>query len=58
MKQYKEGFAKKDTIKVKQVIVPKGGHSYNPNAADHKKLLKEVAGKEEEIVQKRLENLK
>ena len=58
MKQFKDGFGKKDTIKVKTVIAPAGGQSYNPNAADHKKLLKKVAEKEEEIAQKRLESLK
>lgn len=51
-------FAETKTVKVKQVVAPKGGQSYNPKSNDHKKLLKDVAVKEEEIVQERLEKLR
>lgn len=46
---YKD-FAAKDETKVKTVVLPKGGQSYNPKSGEHKKLLKDVAVKEEEIV--------
>lgn len=41
--EFKEGFSKKDYRPVKAVILPQGGHSYNPNIKDHKSLLKQVA---------------
>ena len=34
------GFAKKDKREVKQVVLPKGGQSYNPKASEHEVLLK------------------
>lgn len=55
--EFKEGFAKKDLRPVKAVILPKGGHSYNPNIKDHKSLLKEVAQIEETLVEKELKDL-
>ena len=45
-------------MKVKAVILPKGGLSYNPTDKDHKALLRKVALKEEEIVEKNLKDLK
>ena len=33
---YKAGYAKKDSVNVKAVILPKGGVSYNPSSKDHK----------------------
>ena len=56
--QYKTNFAKKDHTNVKSVINPTGGQSYNPALKDHKNLLKKVAKKEEEIVEKNLKDLK
>jgi len=50
IQEYKEGFAKKERINVKQVVLPKGGQSYNPNMTDHVDLLKTTAMKEEQIV--------
>lgn len=58
MESYRNTYAKKDQIKIKAVILPKGGVSYNPNSKDHKALLKTVAMKEEEIVEKNLKDLK
>lgn len=43
--------------KVKAVINPTGGQSYNPAVKDHKVLLKGVAKKEEELVEKDLKDL-
>ena len=42
--------SKKKDRKVKSVVMPKGGQSYNPLANDHTALLKEAATKEEEEV--------
>jgi hypothetical protein len=39
-------------------MLPKGGLSYNPRADQHKALLRTVAQKEEEIVEKNLKDLK
>ena len=55
---FKEGFAKKDQLNVKSVILPAGGQSYNPNIADHKALLKNLAKIEETGVEKELKDLK
>lgn len=55
---YKTTYAQKDQIKIKAVILPKGGLSYNPLSKEHKALLKTVASKEEEIVAKNLADLK
>ena len=55
--RYKVEFAKKDMTKVKAVINPTGGQSYNPAVKDHKVLLKGVAKKEEELVEKDLKDL-
>lgn len=44
---WKDGFAKKDYVKVKNVINPASGLSYNPNFDAHQKILKEVVEKEE-----------
>ena len=49
---WKNGFAKKDYVKVKNVINPASGLSYNPNFDAHQKILKEVVEKEEEIILK------
>ena len=57
MESYRNTYAKKDQHKIKAVMLPKGGLSYNPRAADHKALLKTVAAKEEEIVEKNLRDL-
>lgn len=54
---YKDTYAKTG-VKVKAVILPKGGLSYNPTDKDHKALLRKVALKEEEIVEKNLKDLK
>ena len=54
---YKD-FAKKDMVKVKQVIVPEGGLSYNPSLKDHKKSLINAVKKEEEQVEKQMKELK
>ena len=40
---YKNTYAMKDQVKIKSVILPKGGVSYNPSSKDHKSLLKTVA---------------
>ena len=48
---YKE-FAKKDGVKVKPVILPKGGLSYNPSGKDLKESQIKAALKEEEIIEK------
>lgn len=45
-------------INVKAVVLPKGGISYNPSQADHKKVLKEVAEVEEACVLQELKNMK
>ena len=55
---WKNGFSKKTAPNVKAVINPTGGHSYNPSVKDHKKLLKEVASTEEQIVEKNLKELR
>ena len=55
--RYKTEFARKDHLKVKAVINPTGGQSYNPAVKDHKVLLKGVAKKEEECVEKDLRDL-
>ena len=52
------GFAKKDYVKVKNVINPTSGVSYNPNFDSHQNLLKEVVEKEEEIIKKSQKELK
>ena len=56
--KWKNVSSKKKEVKVRAVVLPKGGQSYNPSANDHKKQLKEVADKEQEEVQKRVESLK
>lgn len=56
--QYLNGFAKADQVKVKAVMVPIGGQSYNPSLRDHKQLLKDIASTEEEQVKKHLKELK
>lgn len=58
MESYKTTYAKKDGVNIKAVILPKGGVSYNPSSKEHKALLKTVAIKEEEIVEKNLKDLK
>ena len=55
--RYKTDFARKDHLKVKAVINPTGGQSYNPAVKDHKVLLRGVAKKEEELVEKDLKDL-
>ena len=55
--RYVDGFAKKDTINVKQVVKPQGGQSYNPSIKDHKNLLKKVSVVEEDGVKKNLKEL-
>ena len=52
------GFAKRDTRRVKQVVLPKGGQSYNPKADDHKVLLKQVADTEQDIIDKEMAELR
>jgi hypothetical protein len=39
-------FKERSTVNVKQVILPQGGHSYNPKLQDHQKILDEVADEE------------
>ena len=56
--EWKQGHGKLTAPNVKAVINPAGGLSYNPSSKDHKKLLKSVATKEEEIVEKNLKELK
>mmetsp|Transcript_9346 Transcript_9346/g.15763 ORF Transcript_9346/g.15763 Transcript_9346/m.15763 type:complete len:150 (+) Transcript_9346:288-737(+) len=55
---YLQNFAKKDGVKVKPVILPKGGLSYNPSLNDQKKQLVQVAITEEDQVQKKMKELK
>ena len=47
---WKDGFAKRDFVKVQAVVKPASGQSYNPHYEKHQRLLKEVADKEEEII--------
>ena len=58
MATYKNKFAKLDQVNVKAVMIPKGGHSYNPTLKDHTELLKEAAKAEEEIVEKKVKDIK
>ena len=55
---WKNGFAKKDYVKVQAVIKPTNGQSVNPHYEKHQHLLKAVADKEEEIIQKNLKELR
>lgn len=55
---WKTGFAKRDFVTVQAVVKPTSGQSYNPHYEKHQRLLKEVADKEEEIIQKSLKELK
>lgn len=55
---WKEGFAKKDFVKVKAVVAPKSGQSYNPQFDKHQALLQEVAKKEEDIIEKNMNELR
>lgn len=43
MDAWKKGFAKRDFVPVKAVVLPKSGHSYNPQFDKHQALLEEVA---------------
>lgn len=56
--RYLNGFAKKDFVRVKPVINPAGGQSYNPALKDHKSLLQQVAQREEQIIEKNLKELR
>jgi hypothetical protein len=58
MTTYKEKFAKLDQVNVKAVMIPKGGHSYNPTLKSHAELLKDAAKAEEEIVEKKVKDIK
>lgn len=49
---------KKHNVKVRNVMNPKQGHSYNPAMKDHKSLLREVVEVEEKIVQENLKDMK
>lgn len=40
--------------KVKAVIVPEGGQSFNPSAADHGKVLKKIVTREAAEIEKEL----
>lgn len=42
-------YLKKSHLKVKPIMIPQGGHSYNPSASEHKKVLTQVV--EQEIKQ-------
>jgi hypothetical protein len=39
-------FLKTQMNRVKPVMIPEGGHSYNPSAVDHKKVIKQVITEE------------
>ena len=41
-KQRFKDFDKQNRVKVKAVILPHGGQSYNPSAKDHQHLIEEV----------------
>ena len=56
--QYKQGFAKTNHVRVKPLINPKGGISYNPSVKDHKNLLKNVVETEEKQIEKEAKHLK
>jgi len=56
--KWQENFAKKDAHKVKTVMVPSGGQSYNPSIKEHKRLLKDVVKVEEKQVETELKDLK
>lgn len=56
--EFKQGFAKREMVNVKSVIIPKGGQSYNPSTKDHKSLLKQLAIQEEKQVEDTLKKLK
>lgn len=58
MTTFKEKFAKVDQVNVKAVMIPKGGHSYNPTLKAHSELLKDAAKAEEEIVEKKVKDIK
>jgi len=58
MTTYKNKFAKVDHVNVKAVMMPKGGHSYNPTLKAHSEVLKDAAKAEEEIVEKKVKEIK
>lgn len=45
-------------MKVRNVMNPKQGHSYNPTMKDHKALLREVVEVEEKIIEDNLKDMK
>ena len=47
-----KNFTKNNVIKVKSVVLPSGGQSYNPSARDHKKVLEKVVQEEEKDLEK------
>jgi hypothetical protein len=57
LSQFKE-FSKKDQVKVKPVILPKGGLSYNPSHKDHAQNLAEAAQREQAEIEKQEKQLK
>ena len=48
----------KNKVKVRNVMNPKQGHSYNPTMKDHKALLSEVVEVEEKIIEDNLKDMK
>ena len=55
--QFKE-FDKKTRVRVKAVMNPHGGQSYNPSAKDHHKLIEEVVSEEKREIEEELRRKK
>lgn len=51
-------YVKKSTTNVKQVVLPQGGHSYNPSAKDHKEVINKVISEEVRLLEAEKRRLK